>query len=30
MPQQALMRMRPDHILPTDEIPGFIRDWGYR
>jgi two-component system chemotaxis response regulator CheB len=30
MPQQAIMRMRPDHILPTDEIPGFIRDWGYR
>lgn len=30
MPQQALMRMIPDHILPSEEIPAFIRDWGYR
>jgi two-component system chemotaxis response regulator CheB len=30
MPQQAITRMTPDHILPTGEIPGFIRDWGYR
>jgi two-component system, chemotaxis family, protein-glutamate methylesterase/glutaminase len=30
MPQQAIMRMSPDHILPTEEIPGFIRDWAYR
>jgi two-component system chemotaxis response regulator CheB len=30
MPQQAITRMLPDHILRTEEIPGFIRDWGYR
>jgi|HubBroStandDraft_1064217.scaffolds.fasta_scaffold158165_2 two-component system chemotaxis response regulator CheB len=30
MPQQAIMRAPPDYILPTNDIPGFIRDWGYR
>jgi two-component system chemotaxis response regulator CheB len=30
MPQQAITRMKPDHILPAEEIPGFIRDWAYR
>jgi two-component system, chemotaxis family, protein-glutamate methylesterase/glutaminase len=30
MPQQAIIRMQPDLVLPTDEIPGFIRDWGHR
>jgi two-component system chemotaxis response regulator CheB len=30
MPQQAITRMRPDHILPTAEIPAFIRDWACR
>jgi two-component system chemotaxis response regulator CheB len=30
MPQQAIIRMSPDHILPTEGIPGFIRDWAYR
>jgi two-component system chemotaxis response regulator CheB len=30
MPQQAITRMKPDHILPTQEIPRFIRDWAYR
>ena len=30
MPQQAITRGRPDHILPTEAIPGFIRDWAYR
>jgi len=30
MPQQAITRMRPDHIVPTEGIPGFIRDWAYR
>jgi two-component system chemotaxis response regulator CheB len=30
MPQQAITRMLPDYIVPTEEIPGFIRDWAYR
>lgn len=30
MPQQAIMRMTPDYILPTEEITGFIRNWAYR
>ena len=30
MPQQAILRMNPGLILPTAEIPGFIRNWGYR
>lgn len=30
MPQQAITRMRPDYIVPTERIPGFIRDWAYR
>jgi len=30
MPQQALTRMIPDHILGTEAIPGFIRNWAQR
>jgi two-component system chemotaxis response regulator CheB len=30
MPQQAITRMKPDVILPTGEIPGFIRGLGYK
>jgi two-component system chemotaxis response regulator CheB len=30
MPQQAITRMLPDYIVPTEEIPGFVRDWAYR
>jgi two-component system chemotaxis response regulator CheB len=30
MPQQAISRMTPDFIVATDDIPRFIRDWGYR
>jgi two-component system chemotaxis response regulator CheB len=29
MPQQAITRMKPDIILPTDEIPGFVRGLGH-
>ncbi|HET6255687.1 MAG TPA: chemotaxis protein CheB [Puia sp.] len=29
MPQHAVTRMSPDHILPTDVLPGFIRNWVY-
>jgi two-component system chemotaxis response regulator CheB len=30
MPQQAITRLKPDFILPTDGIPGFIRGLGYK
>ncbi len=30
MPQQAITGMSPDHILATEEIPGFVQDWAYR
>lgn len=30
MPQQAILRMKPGFVLPADEIPKFIRDWGHR
>ena len=30
MPQQAIMRMKPDFILPADAIPGFIRELGHQ
>jgi two-component system chemotaxis response regulator CheB len=29
MPQQAITRMRPDHILATENIPPFVRQWAY-
>jgi two-component system chemotaxis response regulator CheB len=30
MPQQAVSRMLPDFIVAAEDIPGFVRDWGYR
>jgi two-component system chemotaxis response regulator CheB len=30
MPQQAVNRMKPDFILPTAEIPGFIQGLGHK
>jgi two-component system chemotaxis response regulator CheB len=30
MPQQAITRMKPDFILPTEGIPNFIRELGQR
>jgi two-component system chemotaxis response regulator CheB len=30
MPQQAISRMKPNFIVPSEEIPAFIRQLGYR
>lgn len=30
MPQQAITRMKPDHVLGTESIPSFIHRWAYK